>query len=119
MTELHRLQLRFGEVLACELLAVVRDHHVNMPGASRDRPGSDRVRVRLPASHGGAEVVIDVWSRSGQDIARAPQAITVYDNGDLIGWRAAEAAELPATPSLPPRDPSSSRAHANDPANDP
>lgn len=100
MTELHQLQLRFGEELTCELVAVVRNHHENMPGASRDRPGMDRVQLRLPSERGGQVVTVDLWSRGGQDVAAAPGAIAVYDNGELLCWRVVspEPAVTDATP---------------------
>jgi hypothetical protein len=82
--EPQRLVLRCGETLRCELLAVVRDHHATMPGVARDRPGMDRVHVRLPD---GRELTTDVWTHGGQDLSRAPSAIELYDDGELLLWR--------------------------------
>lgn len=95
--ETHRLAIPYGEALACELVAVIRNHHDTMPGPERDRPGWDRVRLRLPD---GREVVTDVWSSGGQDVSRAPRRVEVYDAGDLVCWRArSEISTLPDEPA--------------------
>jgi hypothetical protein len=78
------LALKYREVLACVLLDIVRDHHQCMPGACRDRPGWDRVRLGLK---GGDSVVVDVWSRGDQDISRAPRELEVYRRDELLCWR--------------------------------
>jgi hypothetical protein len=82
--EPHRLVLRCGEDIVCELLGVVRAHHDTMPGPARDRPGWDRVILRLPS---GDEVVADLWSSGDQDIRRAPRVVQLFDGGEVIGWR--------------------------------
>jgi hypothetical protein len=91
--ERHRLELRYNEALACEVIAVVRDHHETMPGPERDRPGFDRVCVR---TLDGREAVLDVWSRAGQSIRAAERQIELVDAGDFLTWRAA-----PAQPARP------------------
>ena len=87
MMEPHRLELRYREVLRARIVSVLRDHHASMPGADRDRPGWDRVQVTLPDGRG---LVLDVWSAAGQDIARAPGEIDLYDAGEMLCWRAPE-----------------------------
>jgi hypothetical protein len=85
--EPHRLELRYREVLRVRVSSVLRDHHASMPGTERDRPGWDRVQVTLPD---GRSVVLDVWSTAGQDITKAPEAIDLYDAGEMVCWRAPE-----------------------------
>jgi hypothetical protein len=99
MEEPRRLAIGYGNGLACSLVAVVRNHLDSMPGPERDRPGWDRVRLRLPD---GSEVLTDLWSRGGQDVAKAPREIVVYDEGDLICWR--PVAEARAEASAPAND---------------
>ena len=91
MMEPHRLELRYREVLRARIVTVLRDHHASMPGAERDRPGWDRVQVSLDD---GRSLVLDVWSASGQDIARAASsagAIDLFDAGEMLCWRPADA----------------------------
>lgn len=93
--ETRRLALRHGEALGCELVAVVRNHHDTMPGAARDRPGWDRVRLRLPD---GSEVTTDVWSGGAQDLRKAPARIEIYDDGELVRWREITPCAVPVAP---------------------
>jgi hypothetical protein len=101
MEEPRRLAIGYRNALTCTLVAVVRNHLDSMPGPERDRPGWDRVRLRLPD---GAEVITDVWSNSAQDIARAPGAIELFDQGDLICWQPAAASSSPPAPANDPGD---------------
>ena len=95
MEEPRRIDLPFSAPLVCELVAVVRDHHDSMAGPARDRPGWDRVRLRLPS---GEEIVADLWTRSGQSIVPAPKRIEVRDDGETVVWDSAEdGAHSPST----------------------
>lgn len=89
MEEPHRIELPFDGPLVCELLAVVRDHHDSMVGNDRERPGMDRVRIRVANAE---PMVVDLWTRSGQTISAAPRWIELRDDGDTVVWNAADAA---------------------------
>ena len=81
MYETRRFELPYAGCVTCQLVRVLRDHHDSMVGDDRGRPGWDRVLLRLQS---GEEVIADVWTRSGESIADAPQWIALRDDGTLF-----------------------------------
>ncbi len=87
MYETRRFELPYAGCVTCQLVRVLRDHHDSMVGDDRGRPGWDRVLLRLQS---GEEVIADVWTRSGESIADAPQWIALRDDGEIVYWLPAE-----------------------------
>ena len=100
----RRFELPYAGSITCQLVRVLRDHHDSMVGDDRGRPGWDRVLLRLAS---GEEVIADVWTKTGESIADAPEYIALRDDGEIVYWAAAEkrdfeAARVARAAVLPP-----------------
>jgi hypothetical protein len=89
----RRFELPYAGSITCQLVRVLRDHHDSMVGDDRERPGWDRVLLRLAS---GEEVIADVWTKTGQSIAEAPECIALRDDGEIVYWSPAEKASFDA-----------------------